>query len=339
MKPTIYCFVAAASGGHILPALNLAHNYQHQDPNTRIIFITSRGDLDAKVMHDNPGMEHYTLALKPVPYKLWYKLPFFAFQAASAFFKSLRILHAAKPDRVITTGSYLALPVCAAAWMLRIPIELIELNVEPGKAVAALAPLASTISICFEQAQQYFPRNKCIVRPYPLSNTIRSLTCTREQLQKELAFNATKKTILIVGGSQGSVSLNNAIQELVSAHPEAARIMQFIHQTGASDSTDWKAFYREHGITAHTFAYDPQLVRYYVAADSIITRAGSGSLHEIMYLKKQCIVIPLITSTTHHQRANAYAMQQRHPDLVQVIEQHELQKDNDLLLRAIERAY
>ncbi len=143
--------------------------------------------------------------------------------------------------------------------------------------------------------------------------------------------------VLIVGGSQGSVSLNRAIQTLIMAHPDAARSLQFIHQTGSSDATDWNGLYAQHGIKAHAFAYDPQLVRYYVAADCIITRAGSGSLHEMMYLKKQCIVIPLITSTTHHQRANAQAMHERHPELVQVIEQDEL-KDDSRLLRAIQLA-
>ena len=158
-----------------------------------------------------------------------------------------------------------------------------------------------------------------------------------KQSSQKLGFDPAKKTILIVGGSQGSVSLNRAIHTLITTHPDAARTMQFIHQTGSSDATGWNAFYAEHGINAHAFAYDPQLVRYYAAADCIITRAGSGSLHEILYLKKKCIVIPLITSTTHHQRANASAMQERHPDLVQVIEQDAL-KDDTRLLRAIELA-
>jgi len=339
MNPKTYCFVAAASGGHILPALNLAHEYKHNDAAARIIFITSQGDLDAKVMHDATGIEHHTLALKPVPYKLWYKIPQFAYHAGSALFKSMRILRATKPERVITTGSYLALPVCIAAWLLRIPIELIELNVEPGNAIAILASLATTLSVCFEQTQHYFPHTQCIVRPYPLSTLIRSLECTREELLAELNFDASKKTILIIGGSQGSVSLNHAIQKLITAHPDAVRTMQFVHQTGSFDTTDWKTFYAQHGITAHAFAYDPGLVRYCIAADCIITRAGSGSLHEIMYLKKPCVVIPLITSTTHHQRANAHAMRDRYPELVQVVEQGELKKNGILLLECIEACF
>jgi len=339
MKLKTYCFVAGVSGGHILPALNLAHDYQKNDPHARIVFITTQSDLDTKVMHDASDIEHYAMHIKPVPYRMWYKLPQFAYQLFATFIKSVRILQSTKPERVITTGSYLAIPVCIAAWILRIPIELIELNVEPGKAIATLAPLATTISICFKQAQQYFPRTQCVLRPYPLSNSINSPTCTREQLLQELGFDAAKKTVLIVGGSQGSVSLNRAIQSLLAKNPDATRTLQFIHQTGSSDTTDWQSVYAAHRITAHVFAYNPQLVRYYIAADCIITRAGSGSLHEIMHFKKQCIIVPLITSTTHHQRANAYAMQEQYPNLVQVIEQDELAKNENCLLLSIEFAY
>lgn len=337
MKSKTYCFVAGVSGGHILPALNLAHDYQQEDPRTRIIFITTDGSLDTNIMRDACDIEHIALRLNPVPYRSWYKLPRFAYQLLATWFKSIRIFMRTKPDHLITTGSHLAIPVCIAAWMLRIPIELIALDVEPGKTLLALAPFATTISICFAQTQDYFPKNQCIIRPYPLSPLIRALPDTREAIIQKLAFDPAKKTILIVGGSQGSVSLNRAIHTLITTNPHAMRTMQFIHQTGSSDATDWNAFYAEYGIKAHAFAYDSQLVRYYVAADCIITRAGSGSLHEIMYLKKHCIVIPLITSTTHHQRANAHAMQERHPDLVQVIEQDAL-KDDTRLLKAIKLA-
>ena len=338
MKFTTYCFVAGVSGGHILPALNLAHDLKKQDPRARIIMITTHGDLDAKVLQQNTDLEHHALRMRAVPYRQWYKLPLFAYQAAMSFFQSLRILYAAKPDRVITTGSHIALPVCAAAWILRIPIELVALDVEPGKTLLALAPLATTVSTCFEQTKEYFPQKNCVLRPYPLSAYIRSLSSDRQELLTALNFDPAKKTLLIVGGSQGSVSLNNAIKTLIIAHPEIARTMQIIHQTGSSDATNWPAFYAQHGITAHAFAYDPQLVRYYGAADCIITRAGSGSLHEILYLKKPCIIIPLITNTTQHQRANAHAMRERHPDLVQVIEQEAL-RDDTRLLQGIERAY
>ena len=338
MKIATYCFVAGVSGGHILPALNLAHDLKQQDPNARIIMITTHGDLDTKLLQQQNNLEHHALRLRAVPYRQWYTLPLFAYEAIASFIQSLRILYTAQPERVITTGSHIALPVCAAAWILRIPIELIALDVEPGKTLLALAPLATIVTTCFEQTKNYFPKNQCVVRPYPLSPYMRCLLSTREHIVSELTFDSTKKTLLIVGGSQGSVSLNNAIKALICAHPDIAKTMQIIHQTGSFDTTNWPEFYAQHGITAHAFAYNSELVRYYAAADCIITRAGSGSLHEILHLKRPCIIIPLITHTTHHQRANAQAMRERHPDLVQVLEQEALRKNPDLLLQGIEHA-
>lgn len=338
MKLTTYCFVAGVSGGHILPALNLAHDLKQNNPQARIIMITTHGDLDTKVLKENRDLEHHALRLRPVPYRQWYKFPLFAYQAVSSFFKSLQILYSTKPERVITTGSHIALPVCAAAWILGIPIELVALDVEPGKTLLALAPLATSINVCFEETKKYFPKKNCSLQAYPLSAYIRSLSCKREELLNALGFDPVKKTVLIVGGSQGSVSLNNAIKALVFRHPQMSSWLQIIHQTGSFDLTNWTAFYAEHGINAHAFAYDPELVRYYTAADCIITRAGSGSLHEILYLKKPCIIIPLITHTTQHQRANAQAMRERHPDLVQVIDQDALKENADLLVQSIEQA-
>lgn len=336
MKFKTYCFVASSSGGHILPALNRAYDYQKNDPAARILFITGTGPIDTNIMRDQKNIEHVSIALQSVPHHQWYKLPMFAFNVVRSWMKSVRVLYHAKPERVITTGSYLAVPVCLAAWILRIPIELIELNVEPGMAISYLAPFATTVSICFEETKQFLPRTQCTLTPYPLSPALHSLHITRGELIQELKLNSDKKTILVIGGSQGSVSLNNAIKNMIENH--APQNLQFIHQTGSYDETDWQHFYAAHGITAYAFTYDPQLMRYYAAADCIITRAGSGSLHESMFFKKPCIVIPLITKTTAHQHANALAMQKRYPDLVQVIEQKKIEQ-NDLLLSAIERAY
>jgi UDP-N-acetylglucosamine--N-acetylmuramyl-(pentapeptide) pyrophosphoryl-undecaprenol N-acetylglucosamine transferase len=107
--------------------------------------------------------------------------------------------------------------------------------------------------------------------------------------------------------------------------------MQFIHQTGSTDETDWKQLYTSKNITAHVFSYNPELALLYTAADIIICRAGAGTLFEINFFNKKCIIIPLKTATTDHQVHNAIAMSADYPDLFEYILQDDIEKNPTLL--------
>jgi len=105
------------------------------------------------------------------------------------------------------------------------------------------------------------------------------------------------------------------------------------------DDFDWNHFYYEHKIPALTFSYNPNLQKFFLLSDLIICRAGAGTMFEIEFFNKKCLVIPLVAASTGHQVLNAYAMQRRHPSLFTVLEQLEAQqapeKFNTLVLRLL----
>ena len=111
--------------------------------------------------------------------------------------------------------------------------------------------------------------------------------------------------------------------------------MQIIHQTGSTDTTDWKNFYESAGVTAHIFSYYPHLALMYSAADLIICSAGAGTLFEIKFFNKQCIIIPLSTSTTDHQLYNARAMADEYPELFHTIGQQDVEKNPAILFATL----
>lgn len=113
--------------------------------------------------------------------------------------------------------------------------------------------------------------------------------------------------------------------------------IQIIHQTGSSDATDWQNVYAEKNISAYVFSYMPHLEQIYSAADLIICRAGAGTLFEVKFFNKPCIVIPLETNTTTHQVDNARAIVKDHPDLFHLILQKDIEVNNDVLLEQINR--
>lgn len=325
VKTTI-CFVAGHSGGHILPCITKAKQLQRDH---HILFFSTSSDRDQKMIQASAVATHFrSLSVESVPYRNKLRLPLFFVKLLGAFFTSFYYLIANRPQKIITTGGYVAIPVCLAGWLLRIPIELYELNVEPGKAVSFLSPLAHTIWIMYEQTTAYLPAHKCKLADYPIRFDEQAKQITKEQALKSLNFSTKRTTLFVIGGSQGSQFLNKLITDWVMTHPELHESIQIIHQTGAAQSnTAAITLYASRNIPAYTFAYDERLALLYQATDIVITRAGAGTLAELLFFQKKSIIIPLETHTTNHQQANALAMQAKAPELFTVLSQKEVEQD------------
>lgn len=304
-------FVAGRSGGHIIPALTLA-----QQQNTQTLFFSTNTTLDYKILKNNPIVtQHIPLALNNIP-NSFFKIPLFVLQLAHAFIKSLWHLLRNRPKKIICMGGYVSIPVCLAGWVLRIPITLWELNVIPGKATIFLAPFATTINVCFSKTQKYLPKYNCIVAQYPIKYHPKTKQITTKEARNKLNLNSNKKTILILGGSQGSIALNKVVPKWIKNNLEEKNAVQVIHQTGANDSINWEDWYTKNNIQALVFSFYNDLALHYRAASLVLCRSGSGTLHEIVWFNIPCITVPLETKTTNHQLYNAQAIAERHSTVV-----------------------
>lgn len=302
--PAWIACVAADSAGHLFPCLTLAQQEQARNPHCSILFITA-----------DRSTERSFTAQFPADIKLLY-LPHFAlkksikgicsslFTSARVFARSLYTFHTHKPVLLITTGGAFSVPVCIAAWLLRIPITAFELNASVGKALKYSAPLATTIYTCFPSAQQELKAYKAQLAPYPLRSFSASVA-DKATVLPSLGLDPTKVTLLIVGGSQGSTFLNRCMEYLIINYPTFFKSMQLIHQTGVAQAASFKQHYQQVGIQAFVCDFDPRLPAFLQVADVVVCRAGAGTLFELRALKKQCITIPLITKATSHQLDNA----------------------------------
>lgn len=323
--------IAAGSAGHILPALTFATSWCAKEEGRIISFIGSNKKLDATILKNSQNLAHqeqyYLMDLPGL--KLW-RYPIFLFQLIRIVIHSLFLLHRQKPEMVYTTGALLAVPICIAARLLRIPVVLHELNVQPGKAILFLAPFATKILLTFKATQVLFKKNtvKCEVRPYPVRFTEQdkqqsksvALACISE-LSSQLFFE-DKKTIFIFGGSQGSQFLNQTIKNWIVGLSQVEREqIQIIHQSGAVQLQNLQALYKNLSVTAFVFAYYHQLQTMYCAADMVICRAGAGTLFELLFFNKKSIVIPLEGLADDHQLTNAQLMAKEHPELFTVARQ------------------
>ncbi len=329
-KQNNICFVAGKTGGHILPCLIIAQQQKEDNPESTILFFSTDAPLDKSILSGQSLISHHiTLPLGKFSSTPIYRSFQIIGQLIRSFGTSLFQLHKHKTEKVISTGGLVALPVCLAARLLRIPIELYELNAIPGKAIKAIAPIAQKIYVCFAQAQRYFTQYNCTYAPYPVRFNIHNKQMSKELAYKELGLDPTKKTLFIMGGSQGSVQLNNEIKKYIQTSDTYSNL-QIIHQTGSRDQTDWHKFYVQKNIQALVFDYRDTIASCYVAADLIISRAGAGMLFEILFFEKPSVIIPLEAKTTSHQLDNAYAMATEHPTLFTVIRQQVLNDHNAL---------
>jgi len=330
-------YVAGRSGGHILPALTHAQTHLAGHPTDRILFISTDTKLDVAILSAAPQVHTMVhLRLTNIPRSL-FALPVFFVRCGVAFVKSFLLLRKHRVTELVSMGGYISVPVCLAARCLRIPVILFELNAEPGRATRFLAPWVTKVAICFEHAARFFRPGITHHVAYPLRYQQQPACAEVAQHMFAHGLTCTKKTVLVLGGSQGSVFLNNSMGSWFDAMPQASEQVQIVHQTGEQDSCNWQAWYRERGIAAVVFAYADDLSLWYAAADLIVCRAGAGTLFEVAFFNKRCLIVPLVTGETSHQVDNARAMVARYPELFSMLDQATIERDPMVLFLRLQR--
>lgn len=341
-------YVAGKSGGHIIPALTMLAAAA-ADKNARAVMITTATELDRKLVGAAPHVaRHEALALRGRNSGIVGRVQLLL-SLAGAFFKSIKILRREQPRKVISMGGLVSVPVCLAARLLRIPYELYELNVEPGRAVVFLASGAACVHLCFAATKKYFPQVTTQVTNYPLRFTPAD-KLVRIDACHALGIDPAKKIIVVFGGSQGSKFLNDIMLNLASANSAetlaAGKSPQFqeralgpaagennlyiLHQTG-NDVAAIQAHYQRAGISSLVASYVTEVNLWYCAADVIITRAGAGALNELIFFDKPALIIPLEVASTDHQLQNATVVAALQPHRWRVVRQHALATQPTLL--------
>lgn len=326
--------VAGHSGGHIIPGMLVAAVYQKKY-NAELLFFSTTKHLDATIAKN--FQPHTYVAFTIVTgVRLW-KIVQQLWGLLTAWIKSSSILSQSKPILVISTGGLVSVPVCLAAYCLNIPIHLIELNVIPGKAVKFLVKIATVVSVVFHQTIKYIPN--AIHLEYPLRFTVEHKLISQHHARMAMALPLNKFTLLILGGSQGSYLINILIQEFFSRYPDLRSKISILHQAGHNHQQEIKAWYDTMNIQASVFAFHHELHNVYQAADLVICRAGAGTLHELAFFAKKTFVIPLVTSTTDHQVANAHAMEERYRELFKAFDQDALKVNPEQLYVNVVQEY
>jgi UDP-N-acetylglucosamine--N-acetylmuramyl-(pentapeptide) pyrophosphoryl-undecaprenol N-acetylglucosamine transferase len=296
------------SGGHLFPLIAVARKLKDKlGPEASFLYIGSGAQMERSVMQQEGIAAKFVLSGKLRRYASFQNF-IDIFKVPVGFIQALWILLRFMPDAVFSKGGYVAIPTVLAAWVYRIPVLIHESDAVPGMANKFLANFATRIAVAYPDAQDYFPKDKTAYIGNPIREDIADGDA--EMLRRQLKFTESKKTILVIGGSQGSQVINNAIIKVL---PQLLEYVQVIHQTGENNYDEVVTFAGEQGIKAGhdgyyptKFLQDNMMRDAYALADLVISRAGANSIAEIAANRKPAILVPLEGSANDHQKINAY---------------------------------
>ncbi len=288
------------TGGHIFPGLAIAGALKGLEPGIEILFVGALGKMEMQKVpeagYDIKGIEiagyNRSSILKNI------SLPF---KLIKSWFQVRGILKDFRPDVVIGVGGYSSFPVLRVAQAKGIPTFIHESNSLPGKTNMWLGKKVVKIFVASEGMEKYFPAAKISISGNPVREALRQKVDRGEAL-KFFGMSDDKKTVVVIGGSLGARSINEAIM----THLEMFRRnnLQLVWQTGKGFSMD-SAKIEEETSNIWTNAFINRMEMAYSAADIVVARAGAMTIAELITQQKASILIPYPFAAEDHQTVNA----------------------------------
>lgn len=295
------------TGGHIFPAVAVADAIRAIVPNAEILFIGAKGKME---MEKVPAAGYTILGLDIVGLQRrhWWKNILLPYYLIKSILQVKNIFKSFKPDAAFGVGGYSTFPVLRFAQWKGIPTFIHESNSFAGKANIWLAKKVQSIYVGGDGMEKFFPKHKIIITGNPVRNSILQNRLTKSEAIEKFGLSSNKITVLVIGGSLGARSINEAILQGISKLAELD--IQVIWQTGKTNADKYQqAVQHQKNIWANSFIQE--MGEAYSAADLVVSRAGAMSVTEITLLKKPSILVPYPLAADDHQTANAQFLSTR----------------------------
>lgn len=309
------------TAGHVTP--NIALLPSLKDAGFEVSYIGSYEGIEKKLIEDM-GIAYYGISSGKL--RRYFDVKNFSdpFRVMKGFSEASHILKKIKPDIVFSKGGFVSVPVVIAAKRNKIPAIIHESDMTPGLANKLCIPSASKVCCNFKETFELLPEGKAVLTGTPIRKEL--FEGNKQKAAEFCGLTTTKPTILIVGGSSGSLVINNAVRECLD---DILKDFQVIHLCGKGhldETLKNKAGYAQ-------FEYISKELRdLFALCDLVISRAGANAICELLALKKPNILIPLSKAASRgDQILNAKSFKKN--GFSYVIEEEELSKAS--LLNAI----
>lgn len=311
------------TGGHIFPALSIADKLKELNPETEILFVGAEGRME---MERVPAAGYDIVGLPVAGLKRKITLSNFAlpFKVVRSIRMAKKVIREFKPDIAIGVGGYASAPLLWAAGRLGIPTLIQEQNGFAGLTNKILGKKAKCICVAYEGMERFFPAERIVMTGNPIRKEIVPAT---EEMKKEAeefyGLDPEKKHLLIVGGSLGSGTLNNAMKKWISQGCPGGEDIDIIWQCGKYYKQSVDVFMseaRKEGLKGVENIQHSDFIKRmdlaYAAADVIISRSGASSISEICAAHKAAIFVPSPNVTEDHQTHNAMALVRKEAGMI-----------------------
>ncbi|UCF44293.1 MAG: UDP-N-acetylglucosamine--N-acetylmuramyl-(pentapeptide) pyrophosphoryl-undecaprenol N-acetylglucosamine transferase [Planctomycetota bacterium] len=303
MRRRSFFFAGGGTGGHIYPSIGVAEQIIKLEPEAKIHLFVSTREIDTQILTQT-SFSHTQLPAKGFSVR-----PDRLIDFGVSFLKSCsvakRIIRESSDAVVIGAGGFVAAPVCWAAYRLKIPTALLNVNILPGKADKMVARWADVVFVQFEETARYFAKSG--VKVHVVGCPLRSgFTSPKpDDAIGRLGLHKDKKILLITGASSGSENINITVCSLLEKLSIFADDWQIVHLTGRANLREVKSKYADAKIGHEVLGYYDDMADLLAGADLVVGRSGAVSVAEYAAGGAPSICMPYPYHRDRHQYLNA----------------------------------
>ena len=320
-QPLRVIISGGGTGGHIFPAISIANQLKALCPETEILFVGAEGKMEMEKV-PAAGYRIVGLPMVGLQRQLNWKNLVNDIQVPGKVLASLRkarkVITDFRPDVAVGVGGYASAPLLWQATRRHIPALIQEQNGFAGLTNKLLGKRVQSICVAYEGMERFFPADKIVLSGNPIRSDI--VPATPAMVEEGLAFyglSPRKKHILIVGGSLGSGTLNQAMRRWISEGCAGGEDVEILWQCGRYYRDGVERFMQEAQAAGtggetlrnvHWSAFIERMDLAYAVADVVISRSGASTVSELCAARKAAIFVPSPNVAEDHQTHNAMAL-------------------------------
>ncbi len=285
------------TGGHIIPALAVAHELQMRH-HAEVLFIGTPRGLEIRLVPE-AGFRLRLITVGPLKNVSLMTRLRTLMQIPGSISECKRIIREFQPHAVLGVGGYASGPGMAAALSLKIPTMAFEPNAMPGFANRIVGKRVQAAAVNFPAAARWFANAE-----------VTGIPVRPKFFQLELP-SRTNPHLLVFGGSQGARIFNTHLPKIMSALLEEVPGLTVLHQSGARNFEATEAAYQASGADPDRWkvsAFLDEMPECFAKAHLVLARSGASTVAELAAASKPALLVPFGAAADQHQRANAEAM-------------------------------
>ncbi len=307
--PYRFLFAGGGTGGHLFPAVAVAEKIKSLIPEAEILFVGTKSKIEGRVV-PQLGYKFKSIWIKGFSRKINFENILFPLKVLVSIIQSIFINMKFKPNVAIGSGGYVSGPAIFGSSVFGAKIILIEQNSYPGVTTRLLEKYADEIHISFEDSKKYFRNSEKLLLT---GNPVRSSINLINKIEALGKFNLSQefKTLLVLGGSLGAHSINEAVAKMIKKFEE--KKIQVIWQTGSNYIEKYKNL---NSNFTKVFPFIDDMNSAYSACNILLARAGATTIAEVLNLGIPSILVPSPNVAENHQYINAKSLSERNATIL-----------------------